>query len=94
MHPEAREELRVRFKVTILEYAKVIGVSKTCREFDVARSTFYEWKKRYETEGRSGLYRKKPIAHHHPRKHPNPPSTRSWNCAGRTNSVLCASCII
>ena len=47
MHPEAREELRVRFKVTVLEYAKIIGVNKTCREFDVARSTFYEWKKHY-----------------------------------------------
>lgn len=70
MHAEAREELRVRFKITILEYAKVIGVSKTCREFDVARSTFYEWKKRYESQGRSGLYRKQPIAHHHPRKTP------------------------
>lgn len=70
MHTEAREELRVRFKVAVLEYAKLIGVSKTCREFDVARSTFYEWKKRYEEEGRSGLYRKKPIAYHHPRKTP------------------------
>ena len=68
MHPEAREELRVRFKLTVLEYAKLVGVTKTCREFDVARSTFYEWKKRYEVEGRSGLYRKKPIAHRHPRK--------------------------
>lgn len=70
MHSEAREELKVRFKVTVLEYAKLVGVTKTCREFDVARSTFYEWKKRYEAEGRTGLYRKKPIAHQHPRKTP------------------------
>lgn len=74
MHSESREELRVRFKVTVLEYAKVIGVSKTCHEFNVARSNFYEWKNRYEAEGRSGLYRKQPIAHHHPYK--TPQSTR------------------
>lgn len=68
MHPEAKEELRVRFKFVVLECAKAIGVSKACREFNVARSTFYEWKKRYDEEGRSGLYRRKPVAHSHPRK--------------------------
>ena len=56
--------------MTVFEYAKLVGVTKTCREFDVARSIFYEWKKRYEAEGRTGLYRKEPIAHRHPRKTP------------------------
>ncbi len=68
MHPEAREELSIRYKLTVLEYAKYVGVTEACREFNVPRSTFYRWKQTYEQEGRAGLYRKKPIAHHHPRK--------------------------
>jgi transposase InsO family protein len=67
MHPEAREELSIRLKLTVLEYAKYVGVTETCREFNVPRSTFYRWKQTYEHEGRAGLYRKKPIAYHHPR---------------------------
>ncbi len=70
MHKEAKEELRVRFKYVGLEYANHVGVTKTCREFNVARSTFYNWKQKYDNEGRSGLYRKKPVAHSHPRKTP------------------------
>jgi transposase len=65
---EAREELRVRLKLVVLEFANQFGVKKTCKEFNVPRSSFYRWKQRYENEGRSGLYRKKPIAHSHPRK--------------------------
>ncbi len=69
MHKEAREELRVRFKLTVLEYAHHIGVTKACRGFNVPRrSTFYRWKQKYDNEGRSGLYRKKPVADNHPRK--------------------------
>ena len=68
MHKEAEEELKVRFKFVVLEYANLIGVTKACKEFDVPRSTFYGWKQKYEREGRSGLYREKPVAHNHPRK--------------------------
>jgi transposase InsO family protein len=68
MHPEAREELNLRLKLTVLEYAKYVSVTEACREFNVPRSTFYRWKQTYEQQGRAGLYRKKPIAHHHPRK--------------------------
>ena len=67
MHKEAREELEVRFKLVVLDFASHIGVTKACREFNVPRSTFYRWKQRYESEGRSGLNRKKPVAHSHPR---------------------------
>ena len=73
MHKEAKEELRVRFKLVVLEYANHVGVIKGCGEFNVARSTFYNWNQKYDNEGRSGLYRKKPIAHSHPRK--TPPET-------------------
>ena len=68
MHPEAKEELRVRFKHVVLQIAADAGVRKTCREFNVPRSTFYEWKSRFDSEGRAGLYRRKPIAFTHPRK--------------------------
>lgn len=68
MHPEAREELRIRLKLTVLDLAEHLGVTKVCREFNVPRSSFYRWKQTYEHEGRAGLYRKKPIAHSHPRK--------------------------
>jgi transposase len=68
MHPEAREELRIRLKLTVLEYAEYFGATKACREFYVPRSSFYRWKQTYEHEGRAGLYRKKPIAYSHPRK--------------------------
>jgi transposase InsO family protein len=63
-----KEELRVRLKLIVLEFANQFGVTKTCKEFNVPRSSFYRWKQRYENEGRSGLYRKKPIAQSHPRK--------------------------
>jgi len=68
MHKDAREELGARLKLVVLEYANHFGVTKACREFNVPRSTFYRWKQKYDKEGRSGLYRKKPIAYSHPRK--------------------------
>jgi transposase InsO family protein len=70
MHPEAKEALRVRFKLMVLEFAKHFSVTQTCKEFNVPRSTFYRWKQKYDQEGRAGLYRKKPVAYHHPRKTP------------------------
>lgn len=53
MHKEAREELRVRLKLVVLELANHFGVTKACREFNVPRSTFYRWKQKYDKEGRS-----------------------------------------
>jgi transposase InsO family protein len=70
MHKEAREELKVRLALAVLELANHFGVVKACREFNVPRSTFYRWKQKYDKEGRSGLYRKKPVAHNYPRKTP------------------------
>lgn len=68
MHQEAKNELRIRLALAVLEYARHFGVTETCREFNVPRSTFYRWKLSYEHEGRAGLSRKKPIAYTHPRK--------------------------
>jgi len=68
MHPEAEEELRVRLKLVVLEFAQDWGVTKACGEFEVPRSSFYRWKQKYEEAGRSGLYRERPVAYHHPSK--------------------------
>lgn len=68
MHPEAREELRLRLKLVVLEYASYFGATEACREFNIPRSSFYRWKQSYDHEGPSGLVRKKPIAYSHPRK--------------------------
>ena len=70
MHKEAIEEFDVRFKLFVLDLAEDSSVTRICREYNVPRSSFYRWKKRYDQEGPSGLYRKKPIAYNHPRKTP------------------------
>ena len=70
MHPEAKKELRARFKYVVLDYAKHAGVTKACREFEVPRSSFYRWKARFEEEGPSGLYPRKSSPKNHPRRTP------------------------
>jgi len=51
-----------------LEWATHFGPTETCREFEVPKSSFYEWKNAYKRDGVAGLKRKKPVAHSHPRK--------------------------
>jgi transposase len=69
MQEEVREAFRVHYKWTVIEYAKICRtVAKACREFEVPRSTFYDWKKAFDKEGKAGLARKKPIARNHPRQ--------------------------
>jgi transposase InsO family protein len=70
MHPEAEEELRVRLKLVVLEFAQDWGVTKACREFNVPRSSFYRWKQKYQKAGQAGLYRERPVAYHHPSRTP------------------------
>ncbi len=57
MQPEAREELSVRLKLTVLEYSRYFVATEACREFAVPRATFYRWQQTYEHEGQIGLYR-------------------------------------
>ena len=41
-----KDELNFRRKLMVLGFARVSGsVKKTCREFGVPSSSFYEWKK-------------------------------------------------
>ncbi len=41
MHKEAREELQVRFKLTVLEYANRLGATKACQEFNAIITLSY-----------------------------------------------------
>lgn len=69
MNQEIRDYLNFRMKITILKYAKKWGSNaKAIRIFNIPKSTFYKWKKAYESEGDEGLKRKKPIAINHPKK--------------------------
>jgi transposase InsO family protein len=66
-----RDELRFRKKLMVLEYARGIGNNvQACRDFNIPDSSFYEWKKVYEKEGKAGLRRKRPVAYSHPKKIP------------------------
>lgn len=62
----------VRYKRLVLDIAEGLGSdAKAYREYDVPKSTFYEWKKAFREEGAAGLIRKKPIAKSHPRQLPS-----------------------
>lgn len=44
-----REELKLRRKLFVLNYAREWGnTAKACREFDVLNTSFYEWKRAYD----------------------------------------------
>ena len=67
MSDETQELVRMHRKRIILEYAIGTGnILKACQEFNVNRSTFYNWKKAYDKEGFEGLRRKKLIHYNCP----------------------------
>jgi transposase InsO family protein len=70
---KAKELIKYRERcstvLTILE-EKEISVKRACEVLGMPRSSYYEWKKRYERLGLEGLKRKKPKAHHHPNQIP------------------------
>ena len=71
MLKEVKEELAIRRKMFFVLFTKdARNIRKAFQEFSVPRSSFYRWKKAFDTEGRAGLARKKPIARHHPRQIP------------------------
>jgi transposase InsO family protein len=56
-------------KLVVLEIAEALGRdTKSYRDFDVPKSTFYEWKRAFKKEGVAGLIPKKPIPKSHPRQ--------------------------
>lgn len=69
MDKKIRDYIRVQFKLHVLDLAKELGnVRKVCKEYEVNRSTFYTWKKKYDKRGREGLNRKKPQVNNHPKR--------------------------
>lgn len=69
MTKEVRDPFRIRYKWIVLQYAEVCRtVIQACHEFNVSRSTFYEWKKASEKGGKTGLARKKPLVINNPLK--------------------------
>lgn len=71
MTKEIKDYLRYRFKVFIVEYAQITKNKKVYEEYNISKSTFYLWKRKYLKEGKDGLIRKKPIARNHPNDTPN-----------------------
>lgn len=65
-------ELKVaRQRLSVLELAGKLGsVSEACRRRGMDRSSFYEWKRRFQTHGLEGLKDLPPIAKSHPQAVP------------------------
>ena len=69
MNQEVKDELDLRRKLKILKFIDTFGnVSKECKEFGIAISSFNSWKKKYDSSGIGELRRKKPIPKSHPKQ--------------------------
>jgi hypothetical protein len=56
------EAAQVLLKASALGHARAFGsAAKTCREFEVPRSSFCRWREADAAEGRAGLIGKKPV---------------------------------
>jgi len=61
------EEKIARQRLSVLELAQVLGnVSEACRRRGISRTTFYEYKQRFEQDGLEGLRDLPPIPKSHP----------------------------
>jgi transposase InsO family protein len=68
MNPEIKI---VRQRMSVLELADALGnVSEACRQRNVSRSQFYEYKRRFQTHGIEGLKNLPPIHKTHPQTTP------------------------
>src|SRR5512139_632068 len=57
----------VRQRLTVLELAETLGnASEACRQRGVSRTQFYEYKRRFQTQGLAGLKDLPPVHHSHP----------------------------
>jgi transposase InsO family protein len=56
-----------RKRLSVLQLAEVLGnISETCRRAGMDRTSFYEWKRRFQTHGLEGLKDLPPIHKTHP----------------------------
>ena len=64
---KAAAEKLARHRLSVLELAQALGsVSEACRRRGMDRTSFYEWKRRFQTHGLAGLKDLPPIARSHP----------------------------
>lgn len=60
-----------RKRLSVLELAQELGsVSKACKQAGMDRTSFYEWKRRFQTHGLQGLKDLPPVVKHHPQTTP------------------------
>ena len=61
-----------RGRLSVLQLAQELGsVSKACRQAGMDRTSFYEWKRRFQTHGLAGLKDLPPIPKSHPATTPH-----------------------
>jgi transposase InsO family protein len=66
-----------RGRLSVLELARELGsVSKACRQAGMDRTSFYEWKRRFQTHGLAGLKDLPPLPKSHPATTPEPVQER------------------
>ncbi len=66
-----RHTFSISEKMRILQLAEKTGnVSQVCRENGISRSQFYEYKRRFDSQGIDGLVNLPPIHKNHPQKTP------------------------
>ena len=66
------EEQIARQRLSVLELAEALGnVAEACRQRDMNRSQFYEYKRRFQTHGLDGLKNLPPIPKFHPMTTPD-----------------------
>ncbi len=64
-------EKRARARLTVLQLAEALGsVSEACRISGMDRTSFYEWKRRYQAHGLDGLMDLPPVHKSHPQTTP------------------------
>lgn len=64
-------------RLSVLELARELGnVAEACRQRGLDRTSFYEWKRRFQTQGFEGLKDLPPIHKSHPQTTPEPVVSR------------------
>ena len=60
---KAKELILVRRKLFVIEWIEKFpgNVRQELKEFDIPKSTYYDWRRRYRLEGKEGLERKRPV---------------------------------
>ncbi len=71
--PRDADTKLARSRLSVLELARELGnVAEACRQRGLDRTSFYEWKRRFQTQGFEGLKDLPPIRRSHPQTTPEP----------------------